>query len=129
MPYAAKRPCTYPGCGVLVVGGSRCEEHRRVATQRFADRERGTRQQRGYGAEWDRTRKRIMTRDGGICQPCLREGPLHQGHEVDHKIPKSQGGTDDDSNLEVICRRRHREKTAREAIAGARASAPRGGGG
>ncbi|MFB9085519.1 HNH endonuclease [Erwinia tracheiphila] len=34
--------------------------------------------------------------------------------EVDHIIPKYQGGTNDDSNLEGICKACHRAKTPRE---------------
>jgi HNH endonuclease. len=33
---------------------------------------------------------------------------------VDHIIPKSQGGTDDDGNLQSLCAACHRAKTARE---------------
>lgn len=83
----------------------------------FADRRRGSRHERGYGAAWDRLRARILRRDAGICQPCLRDGHVHQGNEVDHKTPKWLGGTDDDENLQTICKPRHQAKTAAEALA------------
>jgi 5-methylcytosine-specific restriction endonuclease McrA len=37
------------------------------------------------------------------------------GKELDHKIPLSEGGTDTLWNLHLIKKRRHKEKTKREA--------------
>lgn len=76
---------------------------------------RGTRHERGYGAEWDRIRPRILTRDRYLCQTCLRAGRVTLGNIVDHIIPKAEGGSDDEANLEVICRAHHQEKTQRES--------------
>lgn len=96
-------------------GSTRCADHK-VKRGSFADRARGTRHERGYGAAWDRLRQRVLSRDGGICQHCLREsGAVHVGNEVDHRVPKAQGGTDDESNLQTICRAAHRAKTQAEA--------------
>jgi 5-methylcytosine-specific restriction protein A len=86
---------------------------------RFGDSRRGSRQSRGYGAAWDALRKRILSRDKGLCQVCLSEGRLRPAREVDHKVPKSQGGTDADDNLQAICTPCHKAKTALEAQAGA----------
>lgn len=82
------------------------------------DAVRGSRQSRGYGAEWERLRARILERDDGLCQPCLRAGRPTPGNQVDHVVPKSQGGTDDPANLQAICDACHREKTARESRGG-----------
>lgn len=115
MPTAAPKPCCHAGCHALVRDGStRCTAHK-VLPGRFADRQRGSRHERGYGSAWDRARARVLRRDAGICQACLADGLVHQGTEVDHKLPKSQGGTDDDSNLQTICAARHRAKTLAEA--------------
>ena len=46
---------------------------------------------------------------------CKRAGLLTPGNEVDHIVPKAQGGTDDLSNLAVICRRHHQAKTQAES--------------
>ena len=51
-------------------------------------------------------RDRILRRDGYICQKCGAHGPGAGGNavlHVDHKIPFSLGGSDDDSNLWVLC--------------------------
>lgn len=111
MPAAAPRPCVR--CGVLVHGGSRCAAHQ-VREGSFGDLRRGSRHQRGYGSQWVKTRERIMKRDAGVCQLHLQQGIVHAGHEVDHRVPKAQGGTDEDSNLWCICREAHQAKTARE---------------
>lgn len=91
----------------------------------FTDQRRGSRHERGYGSAWDRLRARILKRDAGICQPCLQDGHVHQGTEVDHKIPKAQGGTDDEDNLQTICHERHKAKTVAEALAARGITAPR----
>ena len=110
MPTAAPKPCTQ--CGVLVTtGGSRCAQHQVQAWE--STRRKGTRHERGYGSAWDRTRERILQRDV-LCQPCLRHGDVHEGREVDHILPRAMGGSDDDSNLQAICRQVHRAKTSAE---------------
>ena len=125
MPTAAPRPCRHPGCATLVAWPAAwCEKHQRPADGSFADKRRGSRHARGYGNKWDASRERILSRDAGLCQQCLREGRLNHcagkkfGAYVDHVRPKAQGGTDDDSNLETLCRTCHTAKTQREAQAG-----------
>lgn len=76
---------------------------------------RTSRHERGYGTEWSHTRKRILERDKGLCQPCKRKGKYRPAKAVDHITAKSQGGTDDDGNLEATCTPCHRDKTSRES--------------
>lgn len=78
-----------------------------------------SRHERGYGSDWVKRRERIILRDKGLCQACLRKGVLTayrkgQGFAVDHITPKAKGGTDDDGNLELLCRACHADKTAAE---------------
>jgi 5-methylcytosine-specific restriction protein A len=82
------------------------------------DSVRGTRQQRGYGAPWEKTRKRIRARANDVCEPHAREGDIHLGCECDHIVPKSQGGSDDDSNLQWVCHPYHVAKTQLESQGG-----------
>ena len=117
MPSRPPRPCTFLGCGRLVHGGSRCDEHKRVETGKFNDRRRGSRHERGYGSAWSKLREAIMLRDKGVCQPCWKRGVATPAHAVDHIKPKHEGGTDDSANLQAICRACHAEKTAREGMA------------
>lgn len=83
--------------------------------------------ERGYGNEWRKLRDRILGRDKRLCQPCLRQGRTTLATEVDHKIPKAEGGTDDEGNLEAICNQDpflcHSKKTAQEAKRAAKRAA------
>lgn len=87
--------------------------HKRAAGS-FADKQRGSRHERGYGTAWDKTRARIMKRDTGLCQPSLRHGMVVMAIAVDHIIPKARGGSDDDDNLQAISAAVHAAKTAAE---------------
>ena len=120
MPKAAPRPCKKPACGALVTDGSGyCAAHQSDRyIGKFGDKHRGSRHERGYGSSWDALRKRILSRDKGLCQPHLKQGKYRPAREVDHIICKAEGGTDDDDNLQAICTECHKEKTAEEALRG-----------
>lgn len=80
-----------------------------------------SRHERGYGAEWVKTSARIRARDKYLCQACLREGRLTPyrkgiGFAVDHIRPKAKGGTDDDGNLELLCKACHADKTRKDSL-------------
>lgn len=66
------------------------------------------------GRPWRRKREAVLKRDGNLCQPCNRSGKLQIAHEVDHIVPMSEGGSDDEANLEAICTGCHKVKTAAE---------------
>lgn len=59
-------------------------------------------------------RKRVLRRDRGLCVLCQAQGRATQAEEVDHIVPLEQGGTDDEANLQSVCRPCHRTKTVRE---------------
>lgn len=106
----------------------------KVKAGSFADKARGSRQARGYGAAWDKLRERIKRRASGLCEPCLKIGLVHEGHDCDHIVSKEEwrrlhgslAGVDDESNLQWIARDCHRIKTLAEAAAarGAHADCP-----
>lgn len=108
MATAIRRPCAQPGCRALVVKG-RCPEHT-TENYRQIDRYRGSNTERGYGAEWSRTRKRILERDFQLCQVCK----TRTASEVDHVVPKGAGGSDEDENLQSLCTICHDIKTGTE---------------
>lgn len=75
---------------------------------------------RGRAAQ--RERAQILAEEP-LCRPCLAAGRVEASAEVDHIIPFSQGGTDDRSNKQGICKPCHRAKTAAESAAGSRHTA------
>ncbi|GHB30560.1 HNH endonuclease [Salinicola rhizosphaerae] len=116
MPGKVRRPCRSPGCRhTTTERHGYCDEHADKATG-WTQRRRG---QSGRGGRpWRRIRDRVLQRDKGLCQACLRAGRVTPATEVDHIVNLESGGTDDDSNLEAICSPCHKAKTAREAQGG-----------
>ncbi len=53
-----------------------------------------------------------------LCRACAAAGLVSSAVLVDHVIAKADGGTDEMSNLQPLCDRCHREKTAAEAARG-----------
>ena len=74
-----------------------------------------SRHARGYGTAWDKTRARILERDGHLCQSCLRKDRVTVGNEVHHRKPRAQGGSDDETNLQTLCHDCHVEADAAAA--------------
>ena len=54
-------------------------------------------------------RARVLERGGRRCAECLSPDEL----EIDHIVPVAKGGTDDDANLQVLCRPCNSRKGAR----------------
>lgn len=81
-----------------------------------------SRQSRGYGAEWDRVRKVVIKKAGGLCQHCWAEGRVAMGREVDHIVSKakaktlgwSDSKTDHWRNLQYLCKPCHDRKSTEE---------------
>jgi 5-methylcytosine-specific restriction enzyme A len=66
--------------------------------------------------DWERRRRAVLDRDGWLC---TIRGPrcIGTATSVDHIVPRSRGGTHDDSNLRSSCQKCHDSKTASEANA------------
>lgn len=63
---------------------------------------------------WKAIRLQVLRRDKYLCQTCL-PGRYTEATEVDHVIPRAQGGTHELSNLSAICEECHHKKSMREA--------------
>ena len=115
MPSAAPKPCTAPGCGKLVRDGSgRCEAHARPAWSKPA-----TATKRVTGRELQRRRARLFT-SNPLCVHCQQAGRVTLATQRDHIIPLSEGGADDDSNVQALCEACHEVKSKAEAARGSR---------
>lgn len=110
------RVCAEPGCPDLVEGTTRCERHRKQKRRR-EDRKRPGARQRGYDAEWERTRRAYLAAFP-VCQ--YAGGCLEQATDVDHIDglgPKGPRGRDW-ANLRGFCHRHHSQRTARDQPGG-----------
>lgn len=110
-------PCRHRGCGALVRAPGYCDKHADEAIGWKRDHLRGSRAERGYGAAWDRLRLLVLKRDRYLCQcsDCVNTSRVLPATEVDHRIPKSEGGTDAPGNLCAINTECHKRKTAKES--------------
>lgn len=111
MPRKPQRPCNAPRCGAKTDHRSGyCEAHR---SGHWGGHYGQTAHQRGYGYRWRKLRRAVL-RDEPRCQVCLTSGRVSLATQVDHITPKSQGGDDSWDNLQSICDRCHKAKTAEE---------------
>jgi 5-methylcytosine-specific restriction protein A len=70
--------------------------------------------ERGYGYAWQKVRRRVLARDKGLCQSCMKSGRVRQATEVDHIVRKADGGGDAPDNLQSLCTLCHEAKTRDE---------------
>jgi 5-methylcytosine-specific restriction protein A len=103
MPWKAKPPCRIAACPNL----QPCPQH--PPQGRWEGR--GSSAARGYGYAWQQLRTQVLARDGFRCA-C--GAPATQ---VDHVVPKVQGGTDHPGNLASRCNACANTKTGREGQA------------
>lgn len=110
MPMLPGRPCRVGGCPVIGF----CVRHQRqpvAPSARQYDDRRGSSTQRGYGYAWQQFRLRYLRAHPLCVMRCGRPAT-----DVDHKLPRAQGGSDDEGNLQALCSRCHKAKTARERL-------------
>lgn len=110
--------CPEPGCHALVVRG-RCPAHARAV-----DRDRGSRQSRGYGNRWAR-RSRLFRARYPLCgmRPDGRPPVMSQCHDerrttladvVDHVVPHKGDAAlfwDELANWQSLCNACHARKS------------------
>ncbi|MRT27629.1 HNH endonuclease [Herbaspirillum sp. CAH-3] len=72
------------------------------------------------GRQWMKMKTDALVASDHWCVACLAEGRQTIAVEVDHKDPLWRGGSNEQSNLQGLCKDHHDEKTAREAAERAR---------
>lgn len=115
MPSLPARSCRIPGCKSPASGKNNgyCDAHKNEGWAKYQRSKDG--ETRVYQTSvWKKKRTIIINNAMGLCEECQRLGIVKPGVEVDHKIPVSQGGTDELSNLQLLCVSCHRKKTANE---------------
>ena len=111
MPYAAPRPCTYPGCKTLAAKGSRCQAHP-YEQNRTA---RAVEYNRWYKtARWKKNRAHYLHKNP-LCVQCKGRGIIKAATIVDHVTPHKGDPVLfwDQTNWQGLCKRCHDRKTAR----------------
>jgi 5-methylcytosine-specific restriction protein A len=109
--------CAEGGCDVRVAKPiRRCEAHTRgTGKSGWAERPSGRASKgRLVGSKWRKLRAHVIARDFGLCQVCKAKGLIRNGTECDHI---DNDGTDDMSNLQMICDACHKVKTQDESRA------------
>ena len=69
--------------------------------------------------DWAHRRLRVLQRQLYMCRWILSTNTTCDAYatDVDHIIPHSQGGSDDESNLQSLCRFHHLKKSSAEGAA------------
>ena len=117
MPIAAPRPCTHPGCGVLVRDGSgRCAKHPKPQWQKKAT------ETKRIGGRRRKALRAALIDANPLCAECSRQGRVTLGDERDHIVPLAEGGTEDVDNTQLLCVPCHKAKSEAEAARGVRRS-------
>src|SRR5688572_544069 len=102
MPQRALKICSAPGCNTLTTGG-RCDKHKQAWIKGDYDKDR----LRGRALQQRRQR---WFRLHPMCARCY----VRPAEELDHVVPLSRGGSDDESNISGLCKPCHQEKSLKE---------------
>ena len=114
MPWAAKRPCAYPGCPELVPKGY-CAHHADQASQKRHDAKRPNAHRRGYTRRWAKAARAYLD-ENPLCVECKKGGQVVAATQVDHIVDHKGDATLfwDQDNWQSLCHSCHSRKTARE---------------
>jgi 5-methylcytosine-specific restriction enzyme A len=109
MPFAAPRPCLHPGCPKTSTDKpSYCEDHKADdrSRTRLYDSTRGTATNRGYDSKWQKLRRWVLMHHP-MCADPFRVRCAEAATDVHHVKPRCLGGTDDEDNLQPLCKGCH----------------------
>jgi 5-methylcytosine-specific restriction protein A len=109
MPYAAQKPCSYPGCNNLVRFG-RCDQHKSMLTYKHNPE----RQALYNKAAWQRIRIVQLAKEPW-CEGCLRANIHTPATDVDHITPhRGDPAKFYSGPFQSLCHACHSRKTAQE---------------
>ena len=105
MPRKPKHPCSYPGCPKLT-DKRFCKEHEKLSNSNYEKYGRDKSMKKRYGRAWKRIRDKYAA-EHPFCELCFQRGIIVPTEEIHHKLPLSEGGTHDRSNLIALCKSCH----------------------
>ena len=102
------------------------DENKRLVAERCAELKeevkllRKRKQPQGRVNRTEFQRRTIAKRQNWICagKDCTLEGQELKEYDIDHIIPLSLGGSEEDDNLQALCPACHRKKTDHERLIG-----------
>ena len=111
MPIAARHPCAITSCKA-VVHTRYCDKHKHIQSDvsRGTRGTRGTTTEQGYGTQWQKVRARYISLHP-LCTHCEQQGIARPAKEVHHKLELRRGGTNEDDNLQSLCKSCHSRLT------------------
>jgi 5-methylcytosine-specific restriction protein A len=95
------KPCAYPGCKNMT-RGRYCEEHAKAEAKRYNRYDRDPESGKRYGRTWKQIRSAFLA-SHPLCEMCIEEGRLTPATLVHHKRKLTDGGTNDEDNLQALC--------------------------
>lgn len=117
MPWAPKRPCTWPGCHELVRDASRCDRHRKQDMREYNVKRRRDpmREDTFYASQsWLEFRRHFLA-EHPLCVICSAEDRITPADTLDHLRPIREGGPPlDPANVRAVCRECHSRHHARQ---------------
>ena len=113
MPTSPPHYCAMPSCPALVPSGqARCLIHAPSSAHGWRNDD-----QRIRGRRLQRLRDQLFTSEP-LCRACKAAGRTALATIRDHIVPLAEGGTDEPSNIQPLCRECSDRKTQQEAQRG-----------
>lgn len=110
------KTCRVQGCpGIASIKNKGyCEKHKHKEWGKYQRKFDG--QKRIYQKPiWRKIREQVINRAGGLCEEDYKKGIYVIGTIVDHIIPLAHGGHETElSNLQLLCEKCHKAKSAKE---------------
>ncbi len=98
-----EKPCRYPACPSYAASGGFCTDHAKNATPQHRQKQKDF-----YAAtSWRSIRARVLA-ERPVCEICGEAWAT----EVHHRVKKTDGGTEEDDNLQALCKPCHSRLTA-----------------
>jgi 5-methylcytosine-specific restriction protein A len=113
MPARLKSICRAPGCHALTDNPGYCMRHAHMMPKPWGNRSSAS-DGRMRGRRLQQARAALF-RSNPLCVNCERNGIVRLATERDHIINLADGGTDDPSNTQGLCKDCHQAKTQQES--------------